>query len=246
MSKDIKMAVLDMDGTVLTDDQRISSENAAAIREAVGNGITVIIATGRSLMAVQNYAEDLQLDEYIITGNGSEIWHLDGPELIERTPIDNELVKVMWDLRNSYQTKHWAASVGKVWKQEMPDNLSDLEWLKFGFVMDNERIKDEILQELRKYEGLEISNSHPLNLEVNAKGVHKAKAIQRILTFKELSFDQVLTCGDSLNDMTMIREAGIGIAMGNAQPAVKHAADYVTLGNQEHGVAEAFKHFKLI
>lgn len=246
MTERIKMAVLDMDGTVLNNEHRISEENVAAIKKAVNNGITVVIATGRSLMAVENYAEELELNEYIITGNGSEIWDLEGPELIERTPIETELVQVMWDLKRNYGTKHWAASVGKVWKAELPEDLSAQEWLKFGFVMDSIEMKDAVLAELNNHDGLEISNSHPLNIEVNAKGVHKAKAIERILSLKNISFEQVLACGDSLNDITMIREAGIGVAMGNAQPEVKQTADYVTLGNQEHGVAEAFKYFKLI
>ncbi|SDN32937.1 Cof-type HAD-IIB family hydrolase [Alkalicoccus daliensis] len=246
MSSQIKLAVLDMDGTVLSNDHRISKENNEAVKLAVENGITVVIATGRSLMAVEDYAEELNLNDYIITGNGSEIWHLNGPELIERTVLDTKLVELMWELRNTYKARHWAASVGKVWKQEMPDNMGELEWLKFGFDLDDEDVREDILSELKKHDGLEISNSHPLNIEVNAKGVHKAKAIHRILEFKKLNFDQVLACGDSLNDMTMIQQAGIGVAMGNAQPAVKEAADFVTLGNQEHGVAEAFRHFKLI
>lgn len=246
MKNDIKLAVLDMDGTVLTNEHKISKENIEAVQRASANGVTVVIATGRSLMAVEDFADELKLKDYIITGNGSEIWHLNGPELIERTTLDRELVEIMWDLRNTYKTRHWAASVGKVWKQEMPDNLGELEWLKFGFDLDDEEVKTEILTELNKHDGLEISNSHPLNIEVNAKGVHKAKAINKILQLKNLSFDQVLACGDSLNDMTMIKQAGIGVAMGNAQPEVKAAADYVTLGNQEHGVAEAFRYFKLI
>ncbi|PTL39527.1 Cof-type HAD-IIB family hydrolase [Alkalicoccus saliphilus] len=243
---DIKMAVLDMDGTLLQNDHTISHDNREAVKKALENGVEVIIATGRSLQAVDMFADELSLKDYIITGNGSEIWHLSGPELIERSSLKAELVEAMWEIRNAYGTRHWAASVGKVWKQEMPDNLKDLEWLKFGFDMDSMEIKKEVLKKLEQLEGLEITNSSPLNIEVNAEGVHKAGAIETLLEFKNLSFNEVMAVGDSLNDISMIQAAGIGVAMGNAQDVVKEKADFITTANGDHGVAEAFRKFRLI
>ena len=57
--------------------------------------------------------------------------------------------------------------------------------------------------------------------------------------------ENVICCGDGFNDLSMIRYAGLGVAMGNAQPVLKEAADYVTAGNDEDGVAEVIRKFIL-
>jgi 5-amino-6-(5-phospho-D-ribitylamino)uracil phosphatase len=246
MNRKIKLAVLDMDGTLLSNQHQISIQNKEAVKKALQNGVDVIIATGRSLPAVDMFAEELELNDFIITGNGSEIWHLHGPELIERSSLENEMIEMMWKVRNKHGANHWAASVGKVWKREMPEKLHEHEWLKFGYDLDSIEVKQAILEELQQYKELEISNSSPLNIEVNAKGVHKAKAIESVLQRKNFSFEEVMTIGDSLNDMSMIKAAGTGVAMGNAQQEVKDAADHVTSSNVEHGVAEAFEYFRII
>lgn len=60
-----------------------------------------------------------------------------------------------------------------------------------------------------------------------------------------IDMSQVVAVGDSLNDIAAIRDAGLGVAMGNAQDAVKEAADVITLSNNEHGVAEIIKKYVL-
>ncbi|PRO66986.1 phosphoglycolate phosphatase [Alkalicoccus urumqiensis] len=237
-----------MDGTLLRNDHTISEQNKHALVQAKEKGIHIVIATGRSLMAVESYVEELGLDGHLITGNGSEIWKLDGrPELVERTPLESRIVDTLWNIRRRHNTRHWAATTTKVWKQEMPDDIIGETWLKFGYDTGNPDVRDAILEELKDVEHLiEITNSHPLNLEINAKGVHKADAVQRVLSWYNLSFENVIACGDSLNDKTMIEAAGLGVAMHNAQEDIKHSADFVTKSNDDHGVAEAFRHFGLI
>ena len=76
-------------------------------------------------------------------------------------------------------------------------------------------------------------------------GVHKANAIQSLCTRLEINMEEVMAIGDSLNDLKMIEQVGLGIAMKNAQQKVLEAADYITATNNEDGVAKAIEKFVL-
>ncbi|MFP3488958.1 HAD hydrolase family protein, partial [Staphylococcus sp. SIMBA_130] len=70
-------------------------------------------------------------------------------------------------------------------------------------------------------------------------GVNKAAALMKVCDWLDLSMENVMAVGDSMNDIAMIHEAGFGVAMGNAQERVKEAANWVTKDYTEHGVAHA-------
>lgn len=118
----------------------------------------------------------------------------------------------------------------------------DLHWLKFGYDTKNDAAREAIIQEISNWGGLEISNSSPTNLEINPGGISKASALQELCGLLELDMSQVIAVGDSLNDIAAIREAGLGIAMGNAQDAVKQAANAVTVSNNEDAIAHVLEH----
>lgn len=145
----IKLIAIDMDGTLLNDEQLISDENRNAIREAEDKGVYVVISTGRTLMTCRELAESLKLSSFLITANGSEIWDSNF-NLVERKLLHTDHIKMMWDLRNKHNTNFWASTVNKVWRGEFPENITDHEWLKFGFDIEDDDIRNEVLAELRK------------------------------------------------------------------------------------------------
>nr|WP_247747447.1 Cof-type HAD-IIB family hydrolase [Alkalihalobacillus sp. BA299] len=242
--KNIKLIAIDMDGTLLNDRNEISAENRKAIKEAEERGIHVVISTGRTRMTCDDLVKSLSLRSYLITVNGSEIWDENG-NLIERQLLEVEHIKQMWGLKQQHNTFCWAASVGNVWKEEFPDDFSAHEWMKFGFDVKDDEVRQLILDELTENEALEISNSSPTNIEINASGVNKARAIEKVCIRLGITMDNVLAMGDSLNDLAMIKEAGVGVAMGNAQNHVKECADWVTTSNLEDGVAVAIRKWGL-
>ncbi|MGX4764650.1 Cof-type HAD-IIB family hydrolase [Bacillus mojavensis] len=241
---DIKLIAIDMDGTLLNDEQLISDENRKAIREAEDKGVYVVISTGRTLMTCRELAESLELSSFLITANGSEIWDSNF-NLVERKLLHTDHIKMMWDLRNKHNTNFWASTVNKVWRGEFPENITDHEWLKFGFDIEDDDIRNEVLAELRKNKELEITNSSPTNIEVNALGINKAAALAKVSEKLGFTMEHVMAMGDSLNDIAMIKESGLGIAMGNAQDIVKETADWITDTNIEDGVAKAIRHWVL-
>ena len=99
--------------------------------------------------------------------------------------------------------------------------------------------------ELSEVRGLELVGSLGYNIEINAAGVNKGTGLVRLGSLLGIRREEIMACGDGDNDALMLKEAGFGVAMANAVDKVKEAADYITLSNDEDGVAEAIEKFVL-
>lgn len=242
--RSFKLIALDLDGTLLNRRHEISDENRKAIAEAVEKGVQIVISTGRHVKSCNDYAGSLQLTSYFVAVNGSEIWDPSG-NLLERTPLQRDYIQTMWELCDQHGAHFWAMTPELEFRDGFPDEIAEREWLKFGFHVDDQEVREKILTELRKNKQLEISNSSPSNIEVNALGINKANALKKVCDRLGISMDQMLAVGDSLNDLAMIKAAGCGVAMGNAQELVKESADWVTDTNEADGVAKAIRHWVL-
>ncbi len=95
-----------------------------------------------------------------------------------------------------------------------------------------------------RFPELAVSSSTFNNLELNSARAHKGLALQRFAEHLGLGLENCMAFGDGANDLTMVRAAGIGVAMANACPEVLAAADYMTRSNDEDGVAAALRHFR--
>ncbi|WP_078552940.1 Cof-type HAD-IIB family hydrolase [Bacillus alkalicellulosilyticus] len=239
-----KLIALDMDGTLLNEHHQISSVNEQAIKEVRDKGVEVVICTGRSIVTAQDYINQLQLSSYFVTVNGSEIWHCE-EGLVEQTHLHQDHVTFLCDMKSTYQTRHWAVSVDKVYRNELPEEINDHKWLKFGFDFDDQEIKNRMIEELEVTNLFEITNSSDTNIEINPMGVNKAKALEHVCELLGISMNEVIAMGDSVNDLAMIKAVGCGVAMGNAQAIVKESADYITDLNTEDGVAKAIQELVL-
>ncbi len=233
-----KIIALDMDGTLLNHQQQISPGNRAAIRSALDAGLKVVIATGRGIQNVRPFLRELQLELPLITANGAEVWRTPD-HLYSRTLMEPEAVRQLHSIAVDFDTWYWGYAVSGLFNKEkwVADEKAEA-WLKFGYYMEDAAILERVLEHIRTLAPLEITNSDPHNLEVNSHGVSKASGLQEICNWFDTDMSEVVAMGDSLNDMAMIREAGLGVAMGNAQEAVKKAADTVSLSNEEDGVAK--------
>jgi 5-amino-6-(5-phospho-D-ribitylamino)uracil phosphatase len=241
---DIKLIALDMDGTLLDGQDQVSDENRRVIKEAEKRGVAVVLSTGRSLKTARDYVLSLELSSYLVTVNGGEIWGPNG-ELIDINPVDTDHIQWMHELSRKHKTGFWATSSEDVWRNKMPEDVFSQKWLKFGFHIEEDDIRESVLKELRNKGLFEISNSSLKNIEVNAIGINKAKGLKKVCSLLGISMENVMAVGDSLNDIAMITEAGLGIAMGNAQETVKEAADDITGTNLESGVAQAIQKWVL-
>ncbi|SFT01609.1 Cof-type HAD-IIB family hydrolase [Paenibacillus sp. BC26] len=245
----IKLIALDMDGTLLNDRQEISSENAKWIHRALDAGVTVCFATGRGFPSALPYAEQLKLDTPMITVNGGEIWKR--PHVLhKRTLMSASTLKRLHQEALKYpECWYWAYSTMDIYNKEQwiepADDYEHHHWLKFGYHTEDAATREAILRETSSWGGLEITNSSPWNLEMNPEGVSKASAIRELCSLLGIDMSQVAAMGDSLNDIAMIREVGLGVAMGNAQEEVKAVADVVTVNHNEDAVARVIRDYVL-
>ena len=244
-----RLIALDMDGTLLNDRQEISETNIEWIRKAQAAGITVCFATGRGFQSALPYAEQLGLmDVPMVNVNGSEIWH-SPHNLHKRTLMDPGMIERLHKLALESDVWFWAYAVDGIHNRErwigadVPYEAK--QWLKFGYYSENPPLLADIRRTVESWGMLELSNSSPANIELNPHGISKASGLREVCRLLGIDMSQVVAMGDSLNDMTMIREAGLGVAMGNAQDAVKAEADYVTDSNEDHGVALAIREMVL-
>lgn len=134
----------------------------------------------------------------------------------------------------------------RVWLEDtlsyIRDNCLSVQKITMNFYPDqtgNLVDRAEVKAELERYTLLDVVSGGWGNLEITKKGVNKGRALQKFCEIRNLSTKNIAAIGDSLNDLSIIQAAGIGVAMGNAMAEVKACADYITLSNDECGVAEA-------
>jgi len=205
-----------------------------------------MFTTGRGISRIQPYVDGLGLQSPIITTNGAEVWKAPG-ELHLRRTIDPEWVIKMKQIGEREGIKHWAYSADNLWHKGIwPDEpYENFEWLKFGFYTTDSAQLDRIREEIAAWDSLEISSSNTRNVELNAKGVTKASGIREVCRILGIEMSEVIAMGDGMNDYSMIVEAGLGVAMGNGIEALKQVADFVTVTNEEDGVAKIIREYVL-
>lgn len=242
--KAIRLIALDMDGTLLNHDHEVSEANKQAIAKALAQDIHVVLSTGRGWDTCHPYAKILNLTSYLVTVNGGQIWNIDG-QLLKQQLHDPAKMEAMFQLANDSELEFWMMSTTRIFRNERPDDFHDYQWLKFGCNSFDKDTLDQLVEDLSYMDGLELTNSLPTNVEVNPEGVSKADSLQFVCREIGITMDEMMAVGDSLNDIKMIQEAGVGVAMGNAQEAIKNVADHVTDTNENDGVAKAIERFAL-
>lgn len=264
-----------MDGTLLSDNKELSDRNKKAIKNAHDMGVKIAISTGRVFTSAKYYAHILGIKAPIIASNGAYIREKDREEVVYQSAISVEDCKSLLSILERYNFKFYYNTPNAIIsKQPFPKNYTYLEMnqslpedMKIELVVNENLIEEfqkrdgEILkcicigsnkeelhrakEEISKLKNFEVVSSLSDNFEIMNAGVSKGKAVEILTNFYELKREEVICIGDGENDLSMIRYAGMGIAMGNAPDYVKEAADYTTDTNENHGVAKAIEKFVL-
>lgn len=241
-----RLIALDMDGTTLTRDGKISAENQIWIQAARKAGVEVTFATGRHVKGVvREFVAEMQFEMPVVTVNGGEVWTRDG-QLLARHVFPEADIQSLFEMAREYGLSYWGATIDKMMPMDdFPARVEGEDWLKFGMYGKNPELIRSVWTQLKDDNRFEISNSHALNVEINPSGVNKALGLQTVCKHLGIEAKQVVTMGDGMNDVAMLQWAGLGIAMGNAQDAVKRAADVTTANFDEDGVAQAIRKYVL-
>lgn len=240
-----KLLALDLDGTTLTDDKRISEETKMWINRAVEAGVTVIFATGRGIQTTIEYWRELDLKSPMVLVNGAEIWKGPG-QVLERHFLRKEDVRWLHTQAERAGVRYWGYSVESFTNSlNWTDKQFNENWMKFAMATeDGEKIVN--LRQLIKARGtLEITNSESSIIELSVRGVSKESGVRTVCELLGIKMEHVMAIGDGLNDYKLIQAAGLGVAMGNGMDQLKEIADVITDTNEENGVAKAIEHYLL-
>ncbi|MHC5216987.1 Cof-type HAD-IIB family hydrolase [Enterococcus sp. LJL128] len=267
----IKLIAIDLDGTLLNSQKQISAEDKKILQQAKAQGIKVVLCTGRPLAGIEIYLEELALTEpgdYSITFNGGLVQKNDTGEIIEKALMPLENIHELHELAVALNVPLDVLSDGTV--LQLPtsseytsiygqlNNLLTFEPTKLE-QMTTDRIYnkavvaidadylDERIKEIPAafYERYEVIKTRSNLLEFMPKGITKAYGISLLARDLTISQEEVMAIGDEENDLPMIEYAGIGVAMENAVPMVKAAADVVTKTNDQAGVAYVVQKYVL-
>ena len=257
----IRLFVSDLDGTMLTDGNVVSQENIDAVQHAVKSGIIVTIATGRMYEAALPVVRALGVDVPIISYNGGLIKSPSGRIYEEHTvpaATAHEIFSFCrtrdWYIQG-YSGGHlrYAAHTEEAAfyenSQKVTGEAVGWEGL-FAHAAGNCKLllvtqgraetlqrAEEILSAFGEY--VDVTRSADRLIEIVPKGVSKASALRALAAKLGIAITETMAIGDAYNDLPMLEAAGKSIAMGNAFPEVKKAADYETLSCEENGLAAA-------
>lgn len=271
MEHRIKMIGLDLDGTLLTDKKELTVRTKTALRRALELGITVLVASGRPWMGVPEELREFPGMRYALTSNGARIIDIKEGRVIEEHLLSPELAFKALAVCGKYDTLQEVYFDGQGYAQgdQMANvekyhrNPSMCEYMRKTripvedirkLVEEENRGLDKVQalfadmgererawKELEEEKGLELVGSLRYNIEINAAGVNKGTGLLNLGRRLGIRREEIMAFGDGDNDIAMLREAGFGVAMANAEEQVKEAADYITLSNEEEGVAEAIE-----
>ncbi|EDS78510.1 phosphatase YidA [Clostridium botulinum C str. Eklund] len=264
-----KLIALDMDNTLLDSSKLITTKNKTAINKASKKGVKVVLATGRFISGISKYLKELDLDNkdnYCVTCNGAIVVNAGTHEIISKTLLEYDDLCYLYNLSRKLgvyvhaltadkcivpkYNKFTAIEIGmnQVEYEEMPFSELDqsVEIIKILFVGPKEQIAS-IMNNLPKevYEKYTVMRSHDNFLEFLNKKINKGFGVQCLGEKLGINKDEIICVGDAENDLHMIEYAGLGVAMENAFPDVKKAADYITYTNDESGVAHVINKFIL-
>ena len=277
MPDEIRILALDLDGTLLDSEKRLSEVNREALAAAAAKGLLVVPTTGRFFGMMPPAVRDLPFVRYAITVNGAQVYDretdtalvreelplaqaleimrfLDGFDVIYDCYQDNwgRMTRAMQEKAEEYaQCPHYVKMI-REFRKPYPDLKEHLaeqgrDVQKIMLFARDPAVRDRILADIQThFDDLAVSTSTFNNLEINVATAHKGRAIERFAAHFGWTLANCMAFGDGLNDLSMVKMAGTGVAMANAAPEVLAAADYVTLSNDDDGVVAALRHFGLI
>lgn len=266
-----RMLAIDLDKTLLDDSSRISPRSKQAIREAVKEGVIITISTGRMYLTSLPFVKELSLnsDWPMINYQGALIRTTGEGRVLYHRPLANDLAvsiaavaeekgeevcayideRVYINRENYFSSRYrekYDVAVETVGRLDL--FLEQQGWDPTKVTIFNWDGKfEEIRTSLESiYSGkFTMIKPYPYFLEFTDIKATKGQALRRLSAALDIRREEIISFGDSQNDLDMIQYAGLGVAMANALPEVLAAADLITATNTEDGVAKVIEEYVL-
>ena len=275
MTHKIKMIGLDLDGTVLTTEKKITAYTRRVLQDALDAGVIVLPATGRPLAGIAKEFLEIPGVRYALTSNGARILDLETGQVLVENMLSKDKVEQLLSMLFDYdaileifidghsyvRSREFAhvydyyanPSMAKymIHTRNPVDDLfkilaekgSGVE--KVHCIFKHVEDKKEAAGRLREVPDIIFTSSFGPNIEINKVGTDKGVGLLRLGGLLGIRREEIMACGDGMNDYEMLKAVGFAVAMENGHEKVKEIADYVTVGNDEDGVAKAIKRFVL-
>ena len=245
----IKMIVTDLDGTLLRRDKSISDYTATILNRCKRNGIKVVYATARPERATRQFHEKI-VPDYVIADNGATINH--GDSVIHNLLIPSTMRDELLNLFLAAEAvKLIAVEAGNCVFTNYNGPPWDIGWniiyndFSAGIEADTSKLSveceniDFLSGVMRTYPELHLySNSGESWHQIMCKDATKTNAIRCISKMLGFTLGEIVAFGDDYNDVEMLKQCGVGVAMANAIDETKAAADYICGMNDKDGVAK--------
>ncbi|WP_054958016.1 Cof-type HAD-IIB family hydrolase [Paenibacillus dakarensis] len=256
-----KLVALDVDGTLLNDEHRMTEQTMKTIIEASKQGIEIVLCTGRGPQNSIPFMEQMGLSGYVISHNGAATVEMETRNIVHQFTMDNNSLDpfinycrekgVHFDVNTAFdiyvdKEEGLAGPVRDMYETFLmtPTNLPSWDELAEPVVKFTAFGKaaelDEVFAEWSKWTPVfNMLRSGEFFIDLMHEQASKGNALKQLAAKRRVKPEEVLAIGNYYNDITMLTFAGMGIAMDNSPVEVKAAANAITASNNEDGVHEA-------
>lgn len=275
MNREIKLIALDLDGTLLTSDKKLTDYTKNMLAKAIEQGCEVVVASGRPISAIPKELLEFPRMRYVVSANGARIVDLKEKKTLYENLLPVETAAKVLDVLAGYDDIYeiFVDGIGytkaegmarlaeyfsnPAMQQYMLETRIPVEDVKATLYKYNKPLdkiqgiflsreaKKPAAKQLAEIPGLEVTGAFGFNHEINAAGTSKGVALKVLSEIIGIDTEEMMACGDGMNDYEMLRTVGFAVGMANGHPEVKEMADYVTETNDENGVAKAIERFVL-
>ena len=268
-----KLIAFDLDNTLLNTKKQVTTETLRVLERAASLGIEIVPVTGRVWSAVPEIVKAMNFIHYAVTLNGAEVLDVKASKTLHEALLPVEIGITLCRVLDGLGVVYDCIADGQRYmKQECYDrveSISDGEW-QTKIIRGSSKPVAEIPAVLAKSAGIQkmqlytkdaelrenllkafpvvfpnalFTSSVANNIEINDLKANKGDGMKFVAEYLNIPITATMAFGDGLNDESMIRTAGIGVAMGNACRELLAIADHVTTDCDHDGVAEGIKTF---
>lgn len=270
MTGGYKLAAFDMDGTLLDSDKKIRQDSIDALQKASDLGRYLCLSTGRNSSELEEYKRLVPMIRYYICTSGALIVDVKTNETLFANPFNSETVLKLLELgqkfsaviqilgsdsgimcrsenspvpRNGNKRDPMAGLVMEKCAEVIEKYRSDpFPVYKINFYCADRPACEEVYSQLQNID-ITVCYGSPRSVECSPAGVSKAVGLAELCRLLDIDISETIAVGDGDNDIGILRAAGLGVAMGNADDEVKKAADTVTESNDSNGIQQVIMNY---
>ena len=262
----IRLVAVDLDGTLLTDSKQVSEKTAGCLTCATESGVRVVIASARPPRSVRHVYERLRLETLQINYNGALVWDEPNRRPVYHRPMEPGVVlRLIGEARRRFPQVLVSCEILDRWCTDRFDDTYTTETGRLFrpdvvapvaafctepvtklMLLGEPAVVSELEPAMRSTPlPISVIRSDPDLLQIMDASAGKGVALRLVCDHYGVPMDRAMAIGDALNDVPMLEAAGVAVAMDNAHPHVKLAADWVAPSNNDHGVCAALKRYGL-